>query len=1007
MGTLSSGIGLISGLNTQELVDSLLAIDARPRDLLVQRISIIDARRSAFLDLSARITAIMTSLSSLKTESLFRSTQLTSSDPDVLTATSTEPVPPGEYSFSVLQLATTHQLISRGFSSATAPLASGAITVESALARVHADTRLEELNGFDGVRRGSFKITDGSGATATIDIRDAVTVQDVLDKINRAGIAVSATVQGDGFVLTEAQGRSLRIDEVDGGRTAADLGFAAGSNSSPSGTLNGAALIRLSDYTPLARLNDGLGLRRLKAGGDFSIATAAGQFTVDLSGLLTDTTRIGRLNHGNGANLGTIRVTTVDGQGNQVATDVDLSGAPDISEIKKRLNDALAGKGVVVTTSGGQLNLGYSDSTKAALLKIEDVSGSGARDLGIAASSETGKINGSQILFMDSVGDVLDAVNYAAGNDGSVTARYDGAGFVLHSASGGATLTALNGSMALTDLGFSEGALDAAGLTGRRVLAGINSVLLRTLHGGQGIAGGAIEITAGATQANIDLSSAQSLADVVQAINEAARTKGMNLEAGYDSTGTRLMIRSLDGTTPVTVADADAAGLATALGIAGSGAVLTGSNLQKQYVNGLTKLSDLNAGAGVGLGTFTLTNAAGVSATIDLTAGSYDTLQDVIDEINLAGAAIGVSARINDTGDGLLLEDTSGTGGSITVTDVSGSSARDLNLTRASKDGRIDGSYEYRFEVSGSDTLQSLIDRINAGNPLVRAALVNDGTSVFPYRLQLSSTHSGEAGELVVQDEGLGLDLATITQAQDAKVLVGDGAVLLTSDSNTISNAVGGLTLHLAGASEKPVTVTSAQDLEAILTPLRSLVSAVNSALGRIQELGSYDADAQTAGALLGDSAVRTAETRLIRAINQAIPGAPAGLNRLTYLGFGFSEGQLTLDEERFKEVYAQDPDAVAAFFSGEDGFAARLEETVTGITEENGLILSRDAALEKQRESLSLRVDQMNVLLVQKSDRYYRQFNAMEKALAALQAQQATLASLAALASQFGKSGG
>jgi len=54
------------------------------------------------------------------------------------------------------------------------------------------------------------RITDRSGASSVIDVSAAVTVDDVLKKINTSlDISVRATLQGDKIVLTDTTGREF------------------------------------------------------------------------------------------------------------------------------------------------------------------------------------------------------------------------------------------------------------------------------------------------------------------------------------------------------------------------------------------------------------------------------------------------------------------------------------------------------------------------------------------------------------------------------------------------------------------------------------------------------------------------------------------------------------------------------------------------------------------------------------------------------------------------------
>ena len=89
---------------------------------------------------------------------------------------------------------------------------------------------LSELNGGAGFSPGEIRITDGTGATATIDLSTARTIDDVIQAINHAGtISVTAPADGDHLELIDTSGgttRALKVQEVGGGTTAASLGLA-------------------------------------------------------------------------------------------------------------------------------------------------------------------------------------------------------------------------------------------------------------------------------------------------------------------------------------------------------------------------------------------------------------------------------------------------------------------------------------------------------------------------------------------------------------------------------------------------------------------------------------------------------------------------------------------------------------------------------------------------------------------------------------------------------------
>ncbi|MCG3128332.1 MAG: hypothetical protein CHACPFDD_03215 [Phycisphaerae bacterium] len=1007
MGRISTGTGLISGLDIAGLVDQLIAVDARPKELLARRIAVLDAQRTALLELSARVSAMLSRITSLSNSATFRTLKGTSSNPSALSATLGEGATAGAYTFMVRSLATAHQLVSGGIGSADTLLGAGRISLESSAARVTRDADLDELNGFSGVQRGSFRITDGDGKSATVDISGAQTISDVIDAINSAGTAISAALLGDGLVLHDSTGKTFRVSEIGDDHVAADLGF--GSATSGTGELVGADLVSLAAASPLARLRDGSGVRVARGGGDIRVTADGTTFDVDLSGNLLDTTRLEQLNGGAGVKVGRIRITNRDG----VQTDVDLSGLSTIGEVRTKLNES--GAGVNLIASSGRLILSDTTQSTKSNLKVEDLeNGTAAAGLGIAGTSLTDKIDGRTILRIDTLRDVINAVQYATGNNGAVVAEVgdDGKRLRLRSvAAGELTLEALSGSRALADLGFTAGTFgdksSPAEATGARIVGGLGTTLLTTLNGGRGFAvrdaqgaGKLISIVdALGARADIDVGDAETLDDVVQLINQS----GLAVSASVDGTGTRLRVKNAEGTSGSLAISGD---FADELGLTGSGTAVRSDNLQRQYVSETTALSTLNGGRGVAAGSIKITNSSGVTTKVDLSASRIKTVGDVINEINTLAA--GVRARINDTGDGLLIEDTAGGTLTLKVEDDGGSTAKDLNLTRSAVAGKIDGTYESVVTLAGGETLAQLVARINGETGLARAALVHDGSDANPYRLSITARTTGRASELIVDGSELGIDFSTLTRPQDAVVVVGgdgdSGGLLVRSSSNTLSNVVDGISITLTSTSDEPITLTVDRDLEALTAVFDGLVNDYNGLLERVEQLTDYNADTGVGGVLLGDSTTRSMVDRLRGLLGGSL-GTRATLNRLSQLGvIGGSNGRLKFDEEKFREAYENDPAGVEQFFTDSvQGAAKRLKDGLEAITDENGLIGRREDALEEQKATLNGRIDALNVLLERKRERLTRQFLNMEQVLAGLQSQQAALASLAALSAQTG----
>jgi len=1011
VGTITSGTGLISGLDYQSLVDKLIAVDAAPRDLLLKRVSGLNAQKTAYLSISARITALLSRVTVLSSSNPFRAATATSSLPDVLSASTTSSAEPGAYSFVVRALASTNQFVTRGFADASAPLSAGTLTIESAQARVNASTRLDELNGYAGVRRGTFKILNGTQA-ATINISDALTVGEVLDKINAAGIQVSANVTGDALVLkdTSGAGNVLRVQEVSGS-AAADLGFGAG-HSQGTGELIGGTIMYLSNATALASLNDGLGVRTAIAGGDFTIQAGGKDISVSLSEIIGADVRLGRLNHGQGVRLGTLKLTARDGR----SATVDLSSARTIGDVRTALQNAFGDARISVVLTGSRLvvsdktDVSGLDEAQRSNFIIEDVTGNAARDLGIDGTSSSGKISGRDILHMDTLADVATAITYAVNNetaDGQpiVTAAIagDGQRLELRTTSGAMVLTppsTTSRSRALEDLGFAAGTYEDTGsgavAVGGRIIGSLNTVLLRTLNGGAGFAGSTVTIEANGKTATVDVAGAQTLEDVIALINQATDVGGggsLGIEAGYDNTGTRLLVRNLGSATPITLGG----DFAESLGLAQTASEIRSNNLQRRYISEATRLDSLNNGRGISRGKVKITGSRGAAATLDLSSPSLETLQDVIEAINKL--TIGVQASINATGDGLLITDTGGGAGTLKIEEDGSRTAQDLNILGTAQNGQIDGAFEFRLAIGGSDTLSGLASRIGAETTLATATVLNDGTGVSPFRLNIAARVSGARGELIIDDSAANLGVTTLARAQDARVYFGgnaDSGVLLTSATNSFSNVVPGLTFTANAVSDQAVTVTVGRDLKTLVTSLQGFVDDFNAALDAAKEAGAYDADTQTAAILQGEGTLYTVRSRLGRLATTTFVSGGL-LHRLSDLGIKVSSGgKLSFDETAFRETYEADPAAVERFFTDETtGAAAQMKEALEAITGSEGLINRRADTLQSNSDLLQARVTQMNEQLERKRARLLTQFQAMETALAALQSQQAALASL------------
>lgn len=230
MSGISSGIGLASGINTGQIIEQLLALDARAKIPLQTQITRIQTSKAAMLDVNARLLAVRSASTKFRSGRVFEQMAVNVGSADVLSASAKPGTPPGNYDFNVSRLVSSSQVLSKGFASRDqTPLGLTAMRFEFGDAAVSRGALLNSLRGGEGVGQGTIKVTDGTGQIATIQLTGAVTLQDVVTRINDAdGIGVTASVENERLVLRDSSGGSgaLVVSNVSGGSIATRLGIA-------------------------------------------------------------------------------------------------------------------------------------------------------------------------------------------------------------------------------------------------------------------------------------------------------------------------------------------------------------------------------------------------------------------------------------------------------------------------------------------------------------------------------------------------------------------------------------------------------------------------------------------------------------------------------------------------------------------------------------------------------------------------------------------------------------
>ena len=769
---------------------------------------------------------------------------------------------------------------------------------------------------------------------------------------------------------------------------------------------------------------------------------SSGEVVIHTGGFLDESANLDTLNGGQGVDRGFIRITDRSG----ISESIDLRFAQSANDVVDAINGA-DNLRVVASLEGDHFVLTDISGSTTNNLTIEEIGGgTTAADLGfsgvsVASSTATGASvqslvsatpisslrdgrgldfpatgdalqfslqDGSTVSFSTtlnsntaSLGQLIDEINTAGA--GSIEARIsaDGKSIELEDlTSGGNTFSVSSPTGDLAEqLGLDNTSVGGV-VTGDKLIAGLNDVLLSSLNGGEGLGTlGQITITdrSGASD-TIDLAGTETIQDVLDAINASTA----DVSASLNASKTGILLTDTTGSTAsdLIIADADASNSATALNIEGSFAQtdVDSSSLNLQFVTRNTKLADFNQGQGVPASTINFTDSNGATASLNLVSKAPETIGEVIDEINSLG--LGISASINDAGDGIVIEDTAGGTGTLSIEDTStGTAAAALGIAGeasaitigGSAATGIDGSQTIRIATTATTSVSDLATAINALDDGPISASILNLNSAGGVRLLLNSNATGRAGRVTI-DSDVGVGFTETAAARDALLAFGasesSGGVLVSSSDNSFTGLVDGLNFEVTGASTSPVTVTVSDNSEAITGQIETFVDQFNKLRDRLDELTVFDSTTQSVGLLFGKNSALRIDIAYSGLFSRAIRGA-GDIGSLGQLGIRLTEqGKLSFDRTKFDAEYSQNSAAVEEFFTTEtSGFAARAKtvaDSLAGV--DGGALLTRSTTLSTQIDQNNSRIASLDLRLSKQRTRLLTQFYNMETTIARLQ---------------------
>lgn len=592
-----------------------------------------------------------------------------------------------------------------------------------------------------------------------------------------------------------------------------------------------------------------------------AVNASAGALTFEFGkGMVNDDSRLADMRGGLGIQRGKIKITDSVG-GSSI---VDLTGAVTINDVIKGINNS--GNANVTALIQGDRLLINDNAGGAGLLKVENYgTTTTATDLGIAGSSGSGTISGTSIQYLttdsnvflangglgirtnstglddfsisgpdgvsfnvdlsssdSTMGSIVTKINSAASAAGSgVTAKLadDGTRIILQgSGAGNFDVNPILGSNAAFDLGLiaynpdnstAQHTTQTVGgvkfISGSRILSGINAAQTALLKGGQsstssgdikGIRDGIIQVTAKSGSVFTADATSDFTTDVVNIVGpttiEVASTEGL-------AVGNKITILSDDaGTvTPVTRTITDLTGTQVSFDGSLPGFVAPGSKVTAQN----------------------------------------DTISSVLNLLNqkASAAGIAVSFQLNDSGNAIVVKDSTGGAGSLTVSDLSGSAASDLNIAATTTGSTIIGGDLQPGYISGN----TLLSTLNLGKGVGKGSITIKDKSGIQFSVDLSQSADNTIGKVIseinsaasvagssvlarVNDDGNGI-LVSDSSATTGFLKISDVNSTTAKDLNILGQTDPlGTPVEIDGSFEKQVSIAASSSLNSIRDAINS-----------------------------------------------------------------------------------------------------------------------------------------------------------------------------------------
>jgi len=307
----------------------------------------------------------------------------------------------------------------------------------------------------------------------------------------------------------------------------------------------------------------------------------------------------------------------------------------------------------------------------------------------------------------------------------------------------------------------------------------------------------------------------------------------------------------------------------------------------------------------------------------------------------------------------------------------------------------IDGVNSAAVSMTGK-SLSGIANAINAAIPQVTASVISTGNGYALSVIRNSTGYTSSPGGALQVVQGTSLGLQGIQTAQNATLKVDN--LDITSQSNTIADAIPGVTLTLRAASNVATDVNFAPDDSQATTQIQSFITAYNDVVSLLNAQLRPDASSASTNDALAGTYLLSIEQDMHNLLSTQV-NTSGPVQTLSDLNVSLQDdGTLALDQLTFQKTFAQavaaNPQAASQIFTKAktgisalvDSLVSRQVDAVTGPNgDSNGAIGDEVKLLQNENTSLDDTIDYWQTYLDNERTRLTSEFTAMEQTVSTL----------------------